>query len=84
MFHRKDRYSCGVINKDLKLSDRVWKCKSCERVNERDHLAARNIKKFALYKEKSGQGLSVEPVEQPTLVGATKQEAQPISSAVGG
>src|SRR5699024_9220552 len=46
---------CGKINKDLKLSDRVWECKSCKRVNRRDHLAARNIKKFALYKEKSGQ-----------------------------
>ena len=21
--------SCGVINKELKLSDRVWTCKSC-------------------------------------------------------
>ena len=46
---------CGTINKDLKLSDRTWKCKSCGRVNERDLLAAHNIKKFALYKENSGQ-----------------------------
>jgi putative transposase len=75
---------CGVINKDLKLSDRVWKCKSCKSVNERDRLAARNIKKFALYKEKSGQELSVEPVEMSALVESMKQEAQPIGSAVGG
>lgn len=75
---------CGVINKNLKLSDRVWKCKSCGRVNERDLLAARNIKKFALCKEKSGQELPVEPVEMSTLVESTKQEAHPISSAVGG
>lgn len=75
---------CGVINKDLKLSDRVWECKSCGRVNERDLLAARNIKKFALYKEQSGQELSVEPVEMSTLVESVKQEAKPIGYAVGG
>lgn len=74
---------CGVINKDLKLSDRVWKCKSCGQVNERDELASRNIKKFAL-KDNSGQELPVEPVESPTLVGTMKQEAHPIGSAVGG
>lgn len=64
---------CGHINKGLKLSDRVWKCKSCGRVNERNLLAARNIKKFAL-KDYSGSGRPVEPVELPTLVGAVKQE----------
>lgn len=75
---------CGKINKDLKLSDRVWECKSCGQVNERDLLAARNIKKFALYKEQSGQELSVEPVEMSTLVESMKQEAQHIASGVGG
>lgn len=74
---------CGVINKELKLSDRVWKCKSCGKVNERDLLAARNIKKFAL-KDYSGQELSVEPVEMSTLVESMKQEAQPIAFGVGG
>lgn len=66
---------CGAVNKDLKLSDRTWGCKSCGRVNERDLLAAKNIKKFALYKESSGQELSVEPVEMSTLVESMKQEA---------
>ena len=75
---------CGVINKDLKLSDRVWKCKSCGRVNERDYLAARNIKKFALYKDSSGQELPVEPVEMSELVESMKQEAHPIAYGVGG
>ena len=74
---------CGSINKELTLSDRVWECKSCGRVNERDFLAARNIKKFAL-KENSGQGLPEEPVEMSTLVESVKQEAQPIGFAVGG
>ena len=67
---------CGVINKELTLSDRVWKCKRCGKVNHRDELAARNIKKFAL-KDYSGQELSVEPVEMSTLVESMKQEAHP-------
>ena len=47
------------------------------------HLAAKNIKKFAL-KENSGQELSEEPVEMSAIVESMKQEAQPIGSAVGG
>ena len=74
---------CGSINNELKLSDRVWECKSCERVNERDHLASRNIKKFAL-NNISGQELSVEPVEMSALVESMKQEAHPIAYGVGG
>lgn len=34
---------CGVVNKDLKLSDRIWTCTSCGSVNERDLLASKNI-----------------------------------------
>ncbi len=74
---------CGVINKDLKLFDRVWECKSCNRVNLRDLLAANNIKKFAL-NNISGQELPVEPVEVSALAESMKQEAHPIGSAVGG
>lgn len=40
--------SCGVINKELKLSDRIWTCKSCNTTHDRDLLAAQNIKKFGL------------------------------------
>ena len=65
---------CGVINKELTLSDRVWTCKACGVTHDRDELAARNIKKFAL-KDYSGQELSVEPVEMSTLVESMKQEA---------
>lgn len=39
--------SCGHIHSGLKLSDRVWTCPSCGAVNQRDLLAAQNIKKFA-------------------------------------
>ena len=40
--------SCGVINNDLKLSDREWTCNSCNKTHNRDILAATNIKKFGL------------------------------------
>lgn len=39
--------SCGHIHRGLKLSDRVWTCPVCGAVNQRDLLAAQNIKKFA-------------------------------------
>ena len=39
--------SCGHIHRGLKLSDRVWICPVCGAVNQRDLLAAQNIKKFA-------------------------------------
>lgn len=39
--------SCGYIYRGLKLSDRVWVCPTCGSVNQRDLLAAQNIKKFA-------------------------------------
>lgn len=35
--------TCGVVNKDLKLSDRVWTCSSCDETHQRDLLAANNI-----------------------------------------
>lgn len=59
---------CGYVNKDLKLSDRIWICPNCNKEVLRDLNASINIKK-------SGLGQSVEPVELPTLVGALKQEA---------
>lgn len=34
---------CGLINQDLKLSDRSWKCSGCGQQNERDQNAAVNI-----------------------------------------
>lgn len=64
---------CGIINKDLKLSDRTWVCTSCGTINERDVLAANNILKFALNpKNKSGQVLSDEPMETLALVRSVK------------
>lgn len=43
--------TCGNINKDLKLSDRTWICPVCKTEHDRDILAARNIKQFALNKQ---------------------------------
>lgn len=68
---------CGKINKELKISDRAWECKSCGVVNDRDLLAANNIKKFAL-KDFSGVECTVEPVEMSALVESVKQESRPI------
>ena len=39
---------CGWIKKDLKLSDREWKCESCQTDHDRDINAAMNIKLFGL------------------------------------
>jgi len=39
---------CGLVNKELKLSDRVWTC-SCGLTHDRDLNAAQNIKRFALH-----------------------------------
>lgn len=41
-------HTCGFVNKDLKLSDRNWKCIKCGSSHDRDINAARNIKSFAL------------------------------------
>ena len=42
--------SCGTINKELKLKDRIWVCTECGSINDRDLLAAQNIKRFAFAK----------------------------------
>jgi putative transposase len=43
--------SCGWVNADLKLSDRVWTCPKCKTTHDRDVNAARNIKRWALHPE---------------------------------
>ena len=40
--------SCGEINHNLSLSDRIWTCNHCNTTHDRDILAANNIKNFAL------------------------------------
>ena len=43
--------TCGIINKELKLSDRVWTCKSCGTTHDRDVLASNNIKRMAFHSQ---------------------------------
>lgn len=39
---------CGYVNKDLKLSDRIWTCPGCGSEIQRDQNAAQNLKENAL------------------------------------
>ena len=39
---------CGYVNKDLKLSDRVWICSECGEEIQRDQNAAKNLRDNAL------------------------------------
>lgn len=49
MFEPSSRLcTCGIINRDLKLSDREWTCQQCGAIHDRDVLAANNIKQMAL------------------------------------
>lgn len=41
-------HSCGCIKKDLKLSDRIYRC-SCGYVEDRDRNAALNLKDAETY-----------------------------------
>jgi len=70
---------CGYINKDLTLKDREWDCPHCGRHNDRDLLAAMNIKRFGLQKQNLIGEISpvvngAEDVEPLTLVGAVKRQ----------
>lgn len=42
----KTCYYCGTIKKDLKLSDRIYKCECCGNVIDRDYQAALNLKQY--------------------------------------
>lgn len=73
--------SCGYTNKDLKLSDRRWICPCCGSENDRDLLAAQNIKRFGLEKQNLLSQENISPVvnraedaELPTLVGTVKRQ----------
>lgn len=71
--------TCGYVNKELKLSQRKWTCPNCGQHNDRDLLAATNIKRFGLQNQnligdKSSVVNGVEDVEWSALVGAVKRQ----------
>lgn len=70
--------TCGYINKDLKLSQREWTCPNCGQHNDRDILAAINIKRFGLQNQNligySPVADGVEDVEWSALVGTVKRQ----------
>jgi putative transposase len=66
--------TCGVINKELTLSDRVWICKSCNTTHDRDILASSNIKSFAFINLSKELRLKNQN-ELPALAGVLTSEA---------
>jgi len=63
---------CGYKNHNLTLADRGWICPECNTHHDRDVLAARNIKRFALEKADTvGSTVNVKssPMAKPISVG---------------
>lgn len=46
----KTCHNCGSIKKDLKLSDRTYKCSTCSEIIDRDFNASLNLRDTTLYK----------------------------------
>jgi len=69
--------SCGVINKQLKLSDRVWTCSSCGTTHDRDVLAANNIKHFAFTKNNTAGTAEIHACGDMMDVSQSAQETKP-------
>lgn len=70
--------TCGYVYKDLKLSQREWTCPNCGQINDRDLLAAINIKRFGLQEQNligyTPAVRGVEGAEWSTLVGTVKRQ----------
>lgn len=65
--------NCGNRKQGLTLADRIYKCKNCNTVLDRDLNAAINIKNFGLLKH-SGKGIPAELGELSSIEGALNQE----------
>lgn len=66
---------CGYINKELKLSQRIWTCPNCGRTHQRDLLAANNIKRFAFCKNNTAGTAEINACGDMILNGESAQEA---------
>jgi len=66
--------TCGVVNKDLKLSQRDWTCGSCGASHNRDLLAANNIKRFAFLKNNTVGNTEIKACGDEGLLLSKKQE----------
>jgi putative transposase len=58
---------CGYDNHHLTLADRTWTCPQCRQHQDRDVLAANNIKRFAFAKHATGRDTPGEPGERPPV-----------------
>lgn len=73
--------TCGEVNRELKLSDRVWTCR-CGQTHDRDVLAASNIKRMAFHsKQQSHNSIPADSREftpaETLNRESLKQESQP-------
>ena len=69
--------SCGTINKELKLSQRIWTCNSCGITHDRDVLAANNIKHFAFTKNNTAGTAEIHACGDMMDVSLSAQETKP-------
>lgn len=68
---------CGVINRQLSLSDREWYCNNCGIMNNRDILAATNIKHFAFNKQNL---IGITTNNQYSSIGSDRSKYMPVEN----